>query len=504
MITIAFALLLLALLSSCSNNKEKVLVVIDSTKIDKTSAANTEMLSTSIVGDLLFNPILFQDARLSPHNVLAEDVKVLSGNKVIEVKLRDGIRFHNGREFNASDIHNAIDNAMKLNEKNRELFKGLQVEVLDKTRFRLKSDSPIRDPYILLNNIGDYESGFSEALVGTGPFRFGRWLDNGLELVANKDYFEGKPKIDKVVYIYEDDEKKRLRRLLSGEADLMVCLSPGIVRFLEKDNRFHLNKISGGYYTSLFFNTGSSLFSDGAVRKAVSMAINRERVIDKGLMGAGTPAYAPFKPEIMPEKFKKNNFEFRPREAAKLLADAGWRKGNGDILEKNGIKLRFSFYYNADQAELKKVVDIIQQQLFEAGIEARSVPIMFYEFMEKNIKAGDYDAYLGANSEYEENNFTTWHSSFIAKSEAANFSRYSNREVDLLLEKIRESSDIGEKKKLYLRIQEALNEDVPAAFLYNTVIYTAASRRFKGAEEFVGNVYSVHKIKDWSINEDIK
>ena len=63
---------------------------------------------------------------------------------------------------------------------------------------------------------------------------------------------------------------------------------------------------------------------------------------------------------------------------------------------------------------------------------------------------------------------------------------------------------LKEKELIYGRLQEIFNEETPAAFLYNNVIYTAVNKRFKGAEDFAGDIYNIYKIKDWSVNEDFR
>ena len=92
----------------------------------------------------------------------------------------------------------------------------------------------------------------------------------------------------------------------------------------------------------------------------------------------------------------------------------------------------------------------------------------------------------------------------IGRHEARNYSRYGNKEVDQLLEQLGTASDVKAKKKIYARMQEIFNEEVPAAFLYNNAVYTAVNKRFNGAEDFAGDTYNVYKIKDWSINEGFR
>lgn len=492
-------LFLLALLSCSKTDKTEnnSLVIIDSEKIDKESLGDAQKFSSTIPALLLLSPLLSLDGNGIPHNFLAEEIKLFPGKNVIEIRLREGVKFHDGRRLTVDDIVGAI-NKLRVAEVR---YKNLKVETLNSSLLRLTNNAPVVDVNSLLADIAVLAPESSDQPVGTGPFRFGRWLNNGVELVANKDYFEGRPKLDKVIYLYEEDERKRLYKLLKGEADLLVFLSPEVARFLEKDTRFYLKKIPFSY-SAIHFNNESALFRDKVVRKAVSMAIDRDSLIEKGFKDEGVKTSHPFQPEMLT---KSESPDYQPREAARLLKEAGWRDRNKDgVLEKAGRRLRFLLYYDKDYKEYTKVLDIMSQHLFEVGIEMEGVPVTYSEFRKKWMKAGDYDAFLKGISTSDSANFTTWHSSFIGNPDGCNFSRYSNGEVDRLLEQLRVSGDIKTKKMIYGKILEIISKDVPAAFLYNDMIYTAVNKRFKGAEDFMGDVYSVYKIKDWSLNEDYR
>lgn len=496
------ATLLLLILSSCSRGGESVLVVIDNYMADKGSLADIKKFAESIPGLLMLQPLLYIDHEGIPHKVLVEEIKVFPGGRVIEIRLRDGVRFHDGRRLTADDVVASINRLKKIDEKFEVRLGNTKAEVLNSLTLRLTSASPISDVHHILGDIIALPSAGSDALNGTGPFRFVRWFDEGVELAANKDYFEGRPKLDRVIYMYEKDEKKRLTKLLNKDADLMVNLSPEAAEFLKKDNGFYVKNLPF-YYFALHFNCESSLFREKAVRKAVSMAIDRDSLIGKAFKGASTEASHPFSPAILPTR---NVTAYQPKEAARLLREAGWRDRNRDgILEKNGMKLRFLVYYIIEEAaDNQKVVDLLSQYLFEVGIEMKGVPVHYNDLNKIRFGTGGYDAFLISHSTHDSVNYITWHSQVMGNPEARNYSRYGNKEVDQLLEQLRTTADVKAKRKIYARMQEIFNEEAPAAFLNYDTLYTAVSKRFNGAEGFAGNVYSVYKIKDWSIDESFR
>lgn len=486
------ALLLLAL-PSCTKPQEDVLVIADTGKIDKESADDPAILLNLAIGGLLDTSFLIEGNDRVFHYLLAEEVKTLPGKKAIEIKIRKGVRFHDGREITENDVAASISEIMEEDKYIKERYGRLKVEIVGKLRFRITGDKPLSNVESLLSNL--YLS--SKNLTGTGPYKFLRWTDNGVELTANNDYFEGAPKLKKVVYRYEPDERRRVNMLLKGEADLLVWLSPEMAGFLKEDSKFYVKEWPSEFYSAIFLNNESHLFRDKALRKAVSMAIDRDKLIKKVLKGGGIKTLTPLPAQIF---HTENNAGYRPREAIRLLKDSGWRDADGDgVLEKNGNKLRFRLYYDVNMEEYKKMADIISQDLFEIGMSVEAIPGDMSESTGRYFKSGGYDAVLSGKSSHDSVNMLMWNSSSLA-----NISRFSNMEMDSLISRLKGAADIEQKKEIYSKMQRIFEEEVPAAFLYNPAIFTAVSKRFKGAEDFVGSVYSIYKIKDWSINEDFK
>lgn len=333
----------------------------------------------------MLQTLLYTDIEGIPHKVLVEEIKVLHGSRIIEIRLRDGVRFHDGRRLTADDVVASINRLKEVDKKFEVRLGNTKAEVLNSLALRLTSAAPISNVNHILGDIIALPPAGSDALNGTGPFRFVRWLDDGMELAANKDYFEGRPKLDRIIYLYEKDEKKRLSKLLNADADLMVNLSSEAAMFLKKENGFYVKKLPF-YYYALHFNCESRFFREKAVRKSVSMAIDRDSIIRKVLKGGVTEASHPFPPAMLPTL---NGTAYQPKEAARLLREAGWRDINGDgILEKNGMKLRFLLHYIEEAAENRKVVDLMSQYLFEVGVEIERVPVRFNDLKKSGSGPG--------------------------------------------------------------------------------------------------------------------
>jgi peptide/nickel transport system substrate-binding protein len=473
---------LLSILSSCSEKRDKTLVIYGVEGIEKGYKPGE-----TIIDNLLFSAIYLQDDRLDIHRILVDEARPSKDKKVWTLHLRKGVRLHNGEIVTARDVASSIENrSIRLPGEAR--IKRISVE--DEERIRIEFEVPMATPYSVLSNIYVYSNktpmGFP---AGSGPFKFRRWLDKGLEIEAFDEYFEGRPGLDGIIYIHEPDERKRLHRLLKGDADLLTHISPDTARFLMRDDRFHVSNVPVPYYVAVFFNNSSLFFKDRLVREAISMAIDRDKIIEKALNGAGIKASGPFIQGTWPASPDVSPYGYEPKRAARLLKEAG------------GKRPRIRVIYIKEMEEFKKVVDVIAQQLYEVGIEAEFVPMSMARAYGKPLSTEGYDAILTMfNTGLDPDSVrAVW-----ASGGGYNISNYSNAEVDRLFKEGRETGDIEERERIYNRIHEIIHDDAPAAFLYHPVWYAAVSRRFKGAEDFKGDPYSWYRIKDWSVNEDIR
>lgn len=503
---IASSLSILLILYSCTDARDKTLTICGNIKIDRLSTTDGNNFIANALEDFLFTPLANIDSKFEIHNILVEKATPAADGKIWEVRLKKGVRFHDGQPLTADDVAFSI-------EKRKEILSTLgairRTEVLDEKNIRLIFDKPFRDISDFLTNIYVYPRSifrpgepWKETLlnnpIGSGPFRFKKWLDNGIEFAANNDYFEGRPKMERIVYLYEGNEDRRLNRLLKGTADIMIPASPNSAKFLERNPSFYLNKAAFPYYVAVFLNNRSPLFSDLAVRKAVNMAVNRGNLIEKIINGGGIPVHGPFLENMLPEGHPGIPYGYAPGAAAQLLKEAGWKdKDNDGVLEKDGKRLIFTIYYSTASEEFRRLADMISQQLFEIGIEVECRPVIDTDLMNKHLPSRGDEAILADPSIATPE--AVWQSRSVQGSASINFSNYSNREVDDLFDRAGNEADSREIRGIYSRIDRLIHEDAPAVFLYYPVYYSAVSKRVRDGMEFKGTPYDLYKIKDMNI-----
>jgi len=503
---IASSLSILLTLYSCTNARDKTITICGSIRIDRLSTTDGNNFIANALEDILFTPLANIDSRFKIHNILIEKATPAADGRIWEIKLKNGVRFHDGQPLTADDVAFSI-------EKRKEILGTLgairRTEVLDERNIRLIFDKPFRDVSDFLTNIYVYPrrifrpgEPWKETLlknpVGSGPFRFKKWLDNGMEFVANDDYFEGRPKTERIVYLYEGDENRRLNHLLKRKADIMTPVSPNAARFLKRDPRFYVNRVSVPYYAAVFLNNQAPVFSDLAVRKAVNMAVNREYLIENGINGGGIPAYGPFLEDMLPKGYIVAPYEYVPGAAAQLLKEAGWKDTNNDgVLEKDGKRLRLTLYYSTASDEFRRLADMVSQQLFEIGVEAETRPAAEADLRDKHLPSWEDYAILAAASMVTPE--AVWQSRSVQDLGSINLANYSNMEVDDLFNRAGNEADSREIRSIYGRIDRMIHEDSPAVFLYYPVSYSAVSKRVGNGMEFRGMPYDLYKIKDVEI-----
>jgi peptide/nickel transport system substrate-binding protein len=249
----------------------------------------------------------------------------------------------------------------------------------------------------------------------------------------------------------------------------------------------------------LGYNLQHPFFKDRRVRLAMTYAINKQEIIEGILFGQGVVADGPFKPDMWAYNPKVTKYPYDPRKALELLAEAGFKKGPDGLLVKDGRPFEFTILTNQGNTVRIQCAELIQRRLMELGISVKIRVIEWATFVNQFIDKRDFDAViLGWTIPNDPDIYDIWHSSKTGPKEL-NFVGFSNKEVDELLVKARETFSQEERKKYYWRIQEILAEEQPYTFLFIPYATIAVQKRFKGIEPApAGIMYNVTK---WYVPE---
>jgi len=459
---------------------------------------------------LMFNSLVKKDEKFDYVGDLASDIKPSSDGTVFTFTLRDGVKFHDGRALSSADAKYTLELVFSSSfAKSASFFEGSGA---DKKGYIKSVEAPdaktlvitLTRPWTgLLSNLvpiaiiprDSYESQKAHPL-GTGAFKFKNY-DNSQQVVdldANADYWEGAPHIPALRVRVIADTNALQAELRSGRVDiapLPTSLSPDAIKQLGQDPNLQVLQSTGSNVNLLTFNVSQPPLNDVRVRQAIAYAIDRESLIRDLLLGQAKIAHS-----ILPEEswayVPGQQYSFDPAIAKKLLDEAGLKDPDGD-----GPQPRFAkpivFKVSGSSAAAKNYAGVIQNYLKNVGIpvsiETAELNTLFDELRRGNFQIF-YGQWVGGNQDpiFFKDLFATSEIPTEARA-SRNRSRYSNKEVDALLEEAVNTFDRDKAKQLYARVQEIVSREVPVLPLWyqaNIVI----------ARKNVGNI-NVDASGDW-------
>jgi peptide/nickel transport system substrate-binding protein len=451
------------------------------------------------VSGLIFNGLVKYDTDLSVIGDLAESWDISSDGLVITFHLRKGIKWADGVEFTADDVmfgYRTIIDEKTPTAYSEDFRQVKKAEVPGRYTFRVAYEKPFAPaltswgnlvvlPKHLLEGKDITKDDFGRNPVGLGPYRLTKWT-TGQEVMLDsyKDYFEGRPYIDRYIYKIIPDSATMFLVLQTGEIDMMG-LTP--VQYAKQtDTEFfkkHFQKFRypAFTYTYMAFNLKHPFFEDKRVRQAIAYGIDKDEIVDVVLFGLGSPATGPYVPNTWPYNPAVRNYEYNPEKARQLLKEAGWNDTDGDgILDNGGRPFKFTILTNMANNPRKNTAAIIQWRLAKIGIKVEIRELEWSTFINQFIDKRRFQAaILGWSIGLDADQYDIWHSS-KTKEKEFNFVSYNNPEVDELLEKGRRTYDTEKRKRAYFRLQEILADELPYLFLYVPDATPIVHARFKG------------------------
>jgi peptide/nickel transport system substrate-binding protein len=337
---------------------------------------------------------------------------------------------------------------------------------------------------------------FNRDPLGCGPFRLKRWVSQQLvELVPNEKYYLGRPYLDRVIFRIIPDQTSLLTQLETGEIDLMEQIPPRDVARIQKNNPdVKIYTTSGRSYTYIGWNNRHPLFQSAKVRRALTMAIDIDDIIESLLYGYGKRCLGPI-PPILEWAFHQDiePICYDPQGARRLLADEGWTDSDGDgWLDRNGRRFEFTMKTNLGNREREDAVVIIQNDLEQIGIKVIPKIVEWTVFLDQ-VHQHDFEAYLsGWRARMSVDPTSVWHSKSV---DELNYVYYSNPEVDRLIERGREIMSREEARPVWLKFQELIYQDQPYTFLFWRDQVIGIHRRFQDCHPIPLSIY--YHLENW-------
>ncbi|MEJ2086121.1 MAG: ABC transporter substrate-binding protein, partial [Acidobacteriota bacterium] len=327
----------------------------------------------------------------------------------------------------------------------------LAVEALEdhlvRVEFRQQTDSPLWDlnegailpkhvwsrlPLSRWRHEADW---FVDHLVTSGPYRLERWdRQQQVILTRNERYFDPElPRIDRLVFKQVPLEFNQVGQLLSGQLDFVVNVPVEEAGEAERVGDVALVPYPAGQYNFICWNLENPLFSDVQVRRALTMAIDREAIVDSVLFGRAVVSNSPILSSVWAYNRDLEPWPYDPERSRKLLAELGWHDTDGDaVLDRQGQPFEFELLTNAGSRPRVDATVMIQEQLRRLGIDVKVRSLEFNSLSELVLRHDFESVLLGWSVDTSLDQTSIFHSNSIE--DGSNFGSYSNPELDRLIE----------------------------------------------------------------------
>ncbi|MCP3959395.1 MAG: hypothetical protein GY719_16215 [bacterium] len=341
---------------------------------------------------------------------------------------------------------------------------------------------------------------FRDHMVVNGPFALESWEpQQRYVLRRNKKYFDSKlPKVDRIVFEVIPEENSRLALLRSGKAHLVEIIAPQDAARIEADPDLKLLPYIPRVFFFLTWNVSRPLFADKEVRQALTMAIDRQEIVDSIHYGYANVSYSPFPSNHWAYNKNLQPWPYDPGRAKEMLARAGWTDSDGDgILDRDGQPFSFELVTNAESQVRLDALVMIQDHLKRVGVDVRTRSMEFNALLDP-LNAHDFDAAIQALAlDTSLNTSFFLHTSAI--DDGFNWGAYSNPEMDRLIDQTAAEVDPLAAKPIYDQLQALLHEEAPLTFLYETQRLCAASKNLHDVDP--NSISTFFNLRRWRLED---
>lgn len=436
--------------------------------LDPTSAAagaiDQVVYSNVFEGLTRFGP----DGSVNPG--LAESWEVSDDGLEYTFTLRDGVTFHDGTTFDASDVVFSLDRARGSDSTNAQkaLFEGIaSVDAVDDSTVKVTLNAP-QGQFLFNMAWGDAVIVAPESIdsietdpVGTGAFKFDDWVQgDNISLVKNPDYWGTPAKLEKVTFKFISEPTAAFAAMMAEDIDAFYSYPApeNLVQF-DADPRFKVLEGSTEGETILAMNNKDEYFDDPLVRKAVSLAIDRQAIIDGAMFGYGTPIGTHFAPHHPDYVDLLSNSPHDPEQAKALLAEAGFPDGFTTTL-----KLPPPSY-------ARRGGEIIAAQLREIGIQTEISNLEWAQWLEEVFRGKSYGLTIVSHTE-------PFDIGIYARPDY--YFQYDNADVQDLVSKLGVENDPDMRRDLAQQAQKIISEDYVNGYLFQLALTSVVNAKLEG------------------------
>ncbi|MDR7857468.1 ABC transporter substrate-binding protein [Tissierella sp.] len=444
---------------------------------------------TMTINNAIFSPLYVIDGE-GTHFYLAESITPSEDFLTYTLKLKSGLKWHDGEDLNADDIiftlNSITDEKQNANSRGSFVINGKPVEAKKIDDLTVEFVLPeISVPFMgslgglrpIAQHIFESEADLQKSAknlepMGTGPFKF-KEMKSGerVELVRFDDYFDGKANLESVVFRVISDPNAANTALLNGELSARYITTADLDKFNTEES-INIVTYKEGMLNNMVFKLSNKDLQNEDVRKAIAYGINKAELVTGVYKSAeyAEEAHSVFVPSTQFHTNDVEKYEHNVEKAKELLEKAG----------VSNLKLRLAYINSSKENEAFGL--IMQQQLDEIGVEIELIPMERGAFYDKLLDASSTDFDLAFNG-YVMGVEPNGYKPLFLTGNMNNFMGYSNTELDAKWEAGVVETDEAKRSEIYEGIQKELMDDMvvyPIAYP-NSIV--AISSQFGGIEE---------------------
>ena len=477
------------------------------------------------LSQIIYSSLLKYDGENKLINDLAESWEISEDKTTYTVKIRSDILWHDGERLTVDDVTftlNLINNPAYKSSL-RGNWQGVEINKIDDYTISFKTQEPYIG-FVYNLTFGILPKHIWEAIpadkfhltdlnlepIGSGPYQylsFQKDADGNIlsyKLITNQNYYQGKPYISKITFNFYGDEEDAIEAYNNKEIMGLggITLSKtGLIKLPQSTN---ISKLTAPRYFAVFLNQNKSIpLANDEVREALSLATNREEIINQVLFGNGQPIYSPILPGMIGYDENLGKIDFNLEKANQLLDEKGWKKGEDGVRAKDETVLEFNLI-TTEWEELVATAEIIKSQWEQVGARVNLNILSISDMQQNYIRPREYDALLfgqvlGADPDL----YSFWHSD-QKKDPGLNLALFGDQETDKLIEEGRVEFNPEKRTEKYKEFQEKIAQEIPAVFLYTPNYIYITNKKIRGID--IKNITMPSKrfsqIENWYISTD--
>ena len=464
------------------------------------------------IAELCLDPFVSVAPDGSPAEGIAKKWDVSSDGLTYTFYMRDGIKYQDGTTMTADDVLFTfqvlcdssysgssdytvydIKGADEYNKGKASTISGIQV--VDNKTIKITLNN--QNAPFLYNMEGfpvlsrayygkDYKQGNTKCVedkvrtpLSYGQYVLTKFMDGQeADLVANPNYWRGAPKIKNVVFKVVTD-LNAAQNLSAGNIDMYESkVTPETVSTYSQPGFCNLITYLYSGYGYIGYNCADGATSEQKVRQALTYATDRELIDKTVYQQYYNIINEPCAPSSQFYNKDVESYKFDMNKAAKLLDEAGWKKGSDGVRVKNGNKLSIHFLASSPNDVLDKLIPIIKQDYEKLGVDLVSEEMEFNQVLKKIKSTSGWNMYFMANPLSPDPDVT---SSFGSKS-PSNYQHFKDDETDKLLKNGLQEIDKTKRIKIYQDLWKRINEQHPIDFIYQRKNMDVVSAKITGLE----------------------